>query len=507
MKKPIDRIREKVTIVQGENRSFNNNTEDIISNVKRLHLKGSLIPVICEDMYEYENPETHERQSLHSYFVEKIIDKAISKHKKIELTEKELNTIVNESNYGMSLLRVKTGEDLYQILYSSVINDNNKVYKEIGLKKEVRDFLLASNPSLIVTTNNFPILEKELQKKGYESYWCELGTKNDKVLDKKCIYHLFGEAKPNTSNWWGYNDKQLFNFLKISYSSDYNLKNLTSYIDNHISRKTLLVLGNNSPDWLFRFMLSPIYGDNIYDDGIGYYMSEGVRVEDDSLEQFLHEIKFEKESQLIEVLKSVTKKIGKKKNKNIPSCSGHGKKFDFFIAHAGEDKEFAQKIAEQMRSKGMSVWVDFENLKDGHYWERIIDGLKNSAYFMPLITEMYITKNKKFIEIKKALEKLRIEDISIDKNECLRMEKKLEGVQIELLLAEKWLGLNPQEVYSIPVLLKGSTFYEEPITTERIRNWSEDSRLLPQSLFWGLQMYEFDASSPDTFTLDWNRYK
>ena len=504
MKKPIDRIREKVTIVQGDNLSFDNNTEDIISNVKRLHLRGSLIPVICEDMYEYENPETHERQSLHSYLVEKIIDKAYRKHKTIELTEKELDNIVNESNYGMSLLRVKTGYDLYRILFNSIINEDNEVYNGICLKPEVRDFLLASDPSLIVTTNCFPILEKELQKNGYESYWCELETKNDKTLDTKCIYHLFGEAKPNNSNWWGYNDKQLPRFLKFSYSSDYALKNLTSYIDNNNSRKTLLILGNDSPDWLFRFMLTPIYGGDIYDDGIGFYMSEGKRVEDGSLEQFLREIKFEKESQLIEVLKSVTEKI---KGTNTSHCSGHGKKYDFFVSHTGEDKEYAQKLVERMRHNGMEVWVDYENIKDGEYWQRIIDGLENSAYFIPLVTEQYIKKNEKTDVAKKAIEELALYETMIDKNKCVKMENDLAGIQIELLLADKWQSLNQQEVYSIPVILKGSKIFEERITIERIRNWSEDSRLLPQSLFWGLQMYEFDALTPDSFTLDWNRYK
>lgn len=507
MKKPIDRIREKVTIVQGDNRSSDNNTEDIISNVKRLHLRGSLIPVICEDMYEYVDPDTHERQSLHSYLVEKVIDRAYRKNKKIELTETDLDNIINESNYGMSLLRVKTGDDLYRTLFNSVINEDDEVYKGIGLKPEVREFLMASAPSLIVTTNCFPILEKELQMYGYESYWCELGTKNDKELKKKCIYHLFGEAKPNNSDWWGYNDKQLLRFLRFSYSSDYALKNLTAYIDNNNSRRTLLILGNDSPDWLFRFMLTPIYGGDIYDDGIGYYMSEGKRVEDGSLEQFLREIKFEKESQLIEVLKSVTEKIGKKKATITPSYSGHGKKYDFFVSHAGEDKEYAQKLVERMRANGMKVWVDFENIKDGEYWQRIIDGLENSAYFIPLVTEQYIKKNEKTDAAKKAIEEIALHETLIDKNKCVRMETDLAGIQIELLLADKWQSLNHQEVYSIPVILKGSKIFEEDISKERIRNWSEDSRLLPQSLFWGLQMYDFDASSPNTFTLDWNRYK
>lgn len=504
--KPIDRIREKVTIVKDDDGYFENNTEDIISNVKLLHLKGCLVPVICEDMYEYIDPITYDRQSLHSYIVERVIDKYYRrKHKKISLTEKELEVIVNESYYGMSLLRLKTG-DLYNDIFHTVINENYQVYNGICVKAEVRDFLITSKPSLIVTTNCFPILEKELQGMGYDSYWCELETKNDKPIPTKCIYHLFGEAQPNNSNWWGYNDKQLLKFLCKYYSSDYELKNLTTYI-NHHSRKTLFILGNDSPDWLFRFILTPIYGGDIYDEGIGFYISEGNRPENGSLEQFLREIKFEKESQLIEVLKTATEKIKEKESKQLHNIAHH-KKYDFFVAHAGDDKDSAEKLVMRMREKGMSVWVDYENNKDGKYWQNIIDGIENSAFFIPLITEQYIKKCEKCSKDMKAIsEKLYHDEIQMDSYECVKMEKILEGVTIELLLAERWLLQNQQDPYSIPVILKGSELLAEKITPEKIRNWSENSRFLPQSLFFGLQMYEFDASDPDSFSLDWNRYK
>lgn len=504
--KPIDRIREKVEIIKDEDSSLENNTEDIISNVKLLHLKGCLVPVICEDMYEYKDPVTNDRQSLHSYIVERVIDKYYRrKKKKISLTEKELEVIVNESYYGMSLLRLKTG-DLYKDIFNTVINEDYQVCDGICIKPEVRDFLMASEPSLIVTTNCFPILEKELQEIGYESYWCELETKNDRPIPAKCIYHLFGEAQPNNSNWWGYNDKQLLKFLCNSYSSDYALKNLKTYMNNH-SRKTLLILGNDSPDWLFRFILTPIYGGDIYDEGIGFYISEGNRPENGSLEQFLREIKFEKESQLIEVLHSVTNKIKGKGPKQTPQVV-RPKKYDFFVAHTGEDRDTAEKLVKQMRDNGMKVWVDYENNKDGRYWQKIIDGLKNSAFFIPLITEQYIKKCEKCSKDMKIIsEKLLHNEILIDDVECVKMEKILEGVVIELLLAERWLRQNQQDTYSIPVILKGSEVYAEPITPQRIRNWSENSRFLPQSLFFGLQMYEFDASASDSFALDWERYK
>lgn len=498
MKKAIERIREKVCIVQEDKRSSSNNTDTVIGDIKRLHLRGRLIPVICEDMYEYKNPNTDERQSLHSYIVETIIDKAQENGIKIKLTEKELKDIVNESYYGMTLLRAKIGYDLYMDLFRAVISEDNVLNKGICLKAEVLDFLNVCEPSLIITTNCFPILEKELNS-SYNSYWYELERKSDKPLPDKCIYHLFGEANPDNSNW-GYNDKQLLRFLRSANSSKYNLNNLTTFIGNNNIRKTLLILGNDAPDWLFRFMLTPIYGGDIYDDGRGFYISDENRVEVGGLEQFLREIKFDKDSQLVDVLKKATQKIT---STQLTSDID----YDFFVAHASEDKEVALRLVERLRENGLKVWVDFENYIDGHYWQRIIEALRKSSYFMPLVTDNFIQKNKRYDKVKRALQDLGISEISLEASVCENLEKHLDGVQIELLLAAQWLKINEKDPYSIPVIQKGLELYGFPITPSYTSSIGENSKILPQDLFHCIQIKEFDSSAPELFELDWERYK
>lgn len=502
MTTPIERIKEKISIADQGNHTLEYDTEEIVRDIKVLLRNESLIPVICEDMYEYEDPQTHERQSFHSYIVEKVIDKFVRKGKIIKLTENELYSVVNEGYYGLSLLQSKVGSDTYKELHNSVINDDDSVYGGITLKKEVKEFLIESKFPLIITTCCFPILEKELTL-CYNSYWCELETKNDKQLPYPCVYHLFGKAKLSNSNW-GYNDKQLLRFLRSAYSSDYALSNLTAAISRSNSRKTLLILGNDSPDWLFRFILTPIYGGDVYDDGIGYYISDEGRTEDESLNLFLRDIKFEKESQLIAVLKSVTEKI---KNTNVIVPSNQDTEYDFFVAHAGDDKETAVKLVKKLRTHGLKVWVDYENIKDGLYWQRIIDALKKSSYFLPLVTEVYIQKNKKIDKVEAAIEQTGISEVTLCMDECVKLEKYLEGVQIELLLAERWSKEIRKDPYSIPVILKGAEIYGSPITPTYIRNMSENSKWLPQHLFWGIQVYEFDEKDSQSFELDWDRYK
>lgn len=495
----IEGLRGKVSVIK-ESSTPNNGTNEIVSNIKLLVSRKTLVPVICEDMYEYTDPITKKRQLLHSYIVEKIIERAYNSNIIIELTEEELKNIVNEGYYGISLLQSKLGKDLYKEIFNLIMDEDNNVYDNICVKKEVLSFLLVCNFPLIITTSCFPILEKELEG-GYESYWNEYETKNDKDLPSKCIYHIFGESKPNDSNW-GYNEKHVLHFLKSSLGS-YSLANLTAAKEN--PRKTLMFLGNDSPDWLFRFILTPIYGGDVYDDGNGYYMSVDCRDEECSLNQFLSDIQFEKESELINVLKNVTAKIENTKPSN-PTIK-HGKKYDFFVAHAGEDTEDALKLVERLRNNGLEVWFDRERLKDGYYWEKIISALKDSAYFIPFVTEHYMDKNKKYETVKGILSKLSINEESIGMEECVKLESHLDGVQIELLLVNKWRNKDPQKTYSIPIYLKGSEVKGFPIDTKSIRRWSENSIYLPQSLFWGLHMYEFDVENPQRLVLDWGKYK
>lgn len=501
MDTPIERIRQKVRIVPSGDDS-GQNMDDIVSTIKRLYNRQVLVPVICEDMYEYRNPDKGSTQSLHSYMVECVISRC---GKEIELTEKELEDIVNGGYYGMSLLEAKLGRDIFADLFNSIIDEDENLYRGIGLKNEVVEFLRSCEFPLIITTSCFPILERILDGNNYQSYWRELDTKNDKAIPPKCIYHILGEAKLENSNW-GYNDKQLLHFLKSAYS-DYPLKNLTAAIRGNLSRiKTLFILGNNAPDWLFRFILTPIYGGDVYDDGKGFYMCEDGHNENEGLNLFLRDIKFEKESQLINVLTKVTERINTGMN---PNRIGNEKEYDFFVAHAGEEEDVVRvrQLVDRLRANNLKVWVDYENIKDGHYWQRILDAIQGAAYFMPFVTEHYIQKARSLKTTQEALSQLSVADLSLDSEVICNLSKLLGGVHVELLIAALCCKRRRQDVYSIPVLLAGENFYEEPITKNRVENWSKDSRLLPEELFWGIQMYEFDVENPDSFGLDFARYR
>lgn len=485
-------------------------TEDFINSIRIAASESkTLIPVVCEDMFEYEDPITNERQTLHSFLVEQVIKQC---KYPIEISKIELNDIVNEGYYGMRLLENKTlhrligDKPFYKLLYTSVMK-NQQVATNIHLKKEVKAFLEECNFPLIVTTNCFSIIEKDLGYT-YQSKYVSLNEKNEDILPPKCVYHIFGEASFSHPNW-GFSDMQVLEYLR-SAMGDRPWSNLTSSIIG----KSLFILGNDSPDWLFRFILTPIFGSSVYDKHDGYYVSSGYREEDHHLVFFLSDITFTNNSKIGEVLRRITEAIrneGKTENRvKIEDSRNH-----VFIAHASEDNKLVKKLQQHLETHGLKVYADFK-IEDGNYWAEIVEEMKNSVYFLPFITYNYLNKAQKYKdseEKRKVFDDLGIEkpsdlilNASIEKQieQIYNLSKRTNGVATELILAEQLLKLKPQKVFSLPILLSG----QPGLTPQFIEMWA-DAGLLPKNLFSSLQMRYFYDGKPDPFDgkFDCERYK
>ena len=523
-----ERLCKDYKISINDDNSDPNSINSIVNSISYFCSTKDLIPVICEDMYEYEYvdqlTQKTKRQSLRSYMIHEVLSKIDTSG--IVLSSKELKEIASGSYYGVQLLEEKLGNrTIHKELFESVIDmTNNKVQERICLKDEVAEFLQRGNFPLIITTNCFPILEeKVLSNYHYTSSWYPLKTKKEideekeksnenaiiRKLPKKCIYHIFGKANPIRVEW-GYNDKQVLQYLKSACSDDYYMSELSTYV---AANKALLFLGNDTPDWLFRFILTPIYGRNVYDTGTDYYITEKSDYDDDRLSHFLKDIHFEKESRLIEVLKKVNETL-KTRIEATPSPdkhNGHNKKYDFFISHASQDNDLVRKIVKRLNDNGITqIWVDYEKIKDGTYWNRIIQGIHNSAYFLPIVTKNFLAKTKEKEKQTEAFTKANLSAMSFDATDVRNLNDYLDGVQVELLLAEEYFKRNyqdPYSTYSIPILQKGCTIYDIfSVDITELENLGKAQRV-PENLFRGEEILVFDEDDPDSFNMDWNRYK
>lgn len=503
MSTPFERIKNNVHIINESYENKNTNIDKLVVEIKKLVQCRMLVPVVCEDMFEYINPDTGERQSLQSFIVEQIVTNYPQNDK--TYTEAEIQEMLFQGYSGMSLLFRKYGRSFYEYVNEAVLDEDNKVRKGITLKREVIEFLKKGRFPLIITTSCFRIVEEILG--GYSTLVYEPKFKNNESIVGNCVYHIMGESRPNRPEC-GIEERQVLKFLSSLYSTDYAPMNLTAYLNNNQNRRTLLFLGNNTPNWLFRFMLSPMYPTDMYEEGRGFYL-KGNKTKDEHLERFLEDIRFEKEDEMVFVLEKVTSKLPSLQKE----CIVHNKKWDFFLSHASEDKEYALQLKGILETHGLNVWYDDSNIKDGAYWQRIIDGIENSAIFLPLISASYIKKVTPKKRRTQALQKNGLETLSHNPGQCILVNKDEEipisGVQIELLLAESQYA--NQEVPSIPVILSDEVIetydMDIQITAEYIENTAKDSRSLPEKLFRGIQMHSFDKNIPSSFELDWDRYK
>ena len=79
----------------------------------------------------------------------------------------------------------------------------------------------------------------------------------------------------------------------------------------------------------------------------------------------------------------------------IPTPDSHAQEtYDFFIAHASEDKEdFVRRLAETLRVKEAQVWYDEFTLKVGDSLRREIDrGLANSRFGVVVLSKHFFSK-------------------------------------------------------------------------------------------------------------------
>jgi len=67
------------------------------------------------------------------------------------------------------------------------------------------------------------------------------------------------------------------------------------------------------------------------------------------------------------------------------------KKYDVFISHSSEDKEFTNKLAKKLKVRGFNVWYDDFVIQIGNNIRKTIsDGIKNSRFGIIILSKSFI---------------------------------------------------------------------------------------------------------------------
>ena len=171
-----------------------------------------------------------------------------------------------------------------------------------------------------------------------------------------------------------------------------------------------------------------------------------------------------------------------------------------------------EQAVKKLNEHGITqIWVDYEKIKSGTYWQKIIDGIRDSAYFIPIVTEHFIDKTKGFTEQTSALKRANLESITFEAEDARNLNDYLDGVQVELLLASKHFKdtyPSPNSTYSLPILQKDCTWHDFPVDVAQVEELGQRQRL-PKDLFRGKQIKEIDFDEEDlkSLDLDWDTFK
>lgn len=440
--------------------------------------RGTIVPIIGDDTIVYRRKKSGEDIP----FQEFILREFQKKYPHVEVSDADVVSMRERGYYGLSLMS-QYYERRFLDDFMDFVNDNRSCIK---LKDEVLDFLVTFNFPIIITTVCFDIIEQQLRGKieDYKSIWYRLNKENS-ALPARCVYHIFGQAKDGSK--WVSDEDLLLSFLLSHNNNDFGAKGLTDYLKEN--EKKLLALGCNLPNWLFRFLWQPTQAGRTSSMKTtqGYWINK--EKPEDSFENFLKKKNFSADEQVKEILEDATRSLQEELLREAEERSAEidaEEHFDVFISYASEDRQVATAIFEALRNMNVKAWFDDrgkgEITPGSPYWEKIKNGIKHSAHFMPIITGKWMEKMTSTSSLKE--ETLMVKDWLA---ECRKSDS---PVQLK-------------SNYSIPVIVDGSEYNEVEITNGYIEQFGS-MNVLPKTLFFHIDMISFDGKDLSVFEkIEW----
>lgn len=440
--------------------------------------RSTMVPIIGDDTIVYKEKGTDEEIPFQVF----ILKEFQKKYPYVEVSDVDLVSMKERGYYGLSLMS-QYYERRFLDDFMDFVNENRSCIK---LKDEVLDFLVTFNFPIIITTVCFDIIEQQLRGKieDYKSIWYKLNKENG-TLPSRCVYHIFGQAKDGAK--WVSDEDLLLTFLLSHNHKEFGATGLTDFLKEN--EKKLFVLGCNLPNWLFRFIWQPtqVGRTSNLKTTQGYWINK--EKPEDSFENFLKKKNFSADEQVKKILVDATKllqeelqKEAEERNSQI-DAEDH---FDVFISYASEDRQVATAIFEVLKNMNVKAWFDDrgkgEITPGSPYWEKIKNGIKHSTHFMPIITGNWMHK--------------------LTSTSSLKDETNM----VRDWLTECKNGDSPTQLkanYSIPVIVKGSSYNGVPITEGYIEQVAGFG-VLPTALFNGIDMISFDEKDVSVFEkIEW----
>ena len=247
----------------------------------------------------------------------------------------------------------------------------------------------------VLTTTFTPIVEEAMQKVRPGEKVRTLCFNNDPMatktpglgdvkeeadLGRPTVYHMFGcfdeKMKPHSM---ALTDSDMLRFCRSWLIKGARPETLSQLLQN----KYLLVLGCDYSDWLFRFIwysMKEESGEGILVNGdtpdslVGYLTRLGAFLPKDNPEATVQRIR--------ELLRQ------REDADAAADPFAHARRgMDVFISYSRSDSDTALSLYNYLRSQGLTVWYDRENLLAGDKFQQEIErSIRSAKVFVPIIS-------------------------------------------------------------------------------------------------------------------------
>lgn len=229
----------------------------------------------------------------------------------------------------------------------------------------------------------------------------------DSVHEFPIVYHLMGRSTAIPGEC-ALTEEDTLEFLHALQSEQRRPRNLF----NALHRSTLLILGSGFPDWVTRFFLRVTHPDRLIQvRGQVNVLAESRTKPEPALRAFIehvaHHVRVH-DAGAVEFTQELSARLASARSTQValgdPATQPKGgvaaitpPPHAIFISYAREDLAAAERVVHALTARKLPVWFDKGALQAGdRYAERISDGIRRSALFVPLVSRRVLTADRRF---------------------------------------------------------------------------------------------------------------
>lgn len=260
----------------------------------------------------------------------------------------------------------------------------------------------------VITTTFDPIVENIMRRIHGErlrilSFRNDAG-KNDDIINGEetklpTLYYMFGKADGKAGSFVA-TDTDLLRFSQSwMLPNDSSSSAKPSVLSSVLAKRYLLVVGYNYQDWLFRFFWYAMKNDFFGTEDGGMLTMNGS---DQELIDFLTQAKAftQVEPDMQKFVDRLCQGINKLQEAASTSqdaaLSVPESGTDVFISYSRGDSALVEELYHIFTAKGLHVWYDRQSLHKGQdFMRQIENAIKNSTFFVPVLTQTIISQADK----------------------------------------------------------------------------------------------------------------